>query len=402
MERPPTGAVGIPGLQAGEDDRESRSAPVPAGAFDLNGTVMVQPRPCPPMLEDASKILQQQSTSIALLDGDLTVVYLNESAESLLNTSLRRAGGQPLTGLVRGGKQLSDACRRVLREGGQIRLRNHELLLFSTTMEKHMDCVINRMDDGHGGRLILEMTEIEPSGKLVRDAEFLQRQQSNQAVIRGVAHEIRNPLGGIRGAAQLLAEEAGSEAFSEYTGIIIQEADRLTGLVNRMQASTRADLDEQVNIHRVVEHVRQLLNAEVEGNYRLLQDYDPSLPRVRGNRDLLIQALLNVMRNAVEALEGQPGERRIVVRTRIDHMALAGCRRQVVRVEVVDNGPGVDPDIESRIFDPMVTGKADGTGLGLPIAAEIITQHGGALDFASKPGETAFRLFLPVDGALQH
>ncbi|MDE0279863.1 MAG: nitrogen regulation protein NR(II) [Gammaproteobacteria bacterium] len=354
------------------------------------------------MLEDAFKILQQQSTSIALLDGDLTVVYLNESAESLLNTSLRRAGGQPLTRLVRGGKQLSDACRRILREGGQIRLRNHELLLFSTTMEKHMDCVINRMDDGHGGRLILEMTEIEPSGKLVRDAEFLRRQQSNQAVIRGVAHEIRNPLGGIRGAAQLLAEEAGSEAFSEYTGIIIQEADRLTDLVNRMQASTRADLDEQVNIHRVVEHVRQLLNAEVEGSYRLLQDYDPSLPRVRGNRDLLIQALLNVMRNAVEALEGQPGERRIVVRTRIDYMALAGCRRQVVRVEVVDNGPGVDPDIESRIFDPMVTGKADGTGLGLPIAAEIITQHGGALDFASKPGETAFRLFLPVDGALQH
>ena len=356
------------------------------------------------MLEDAFKILQQQSTSIALLDGDLAVVYLNESAESLLNTSFRRAGGQPLSGLVRGGGPLSDACTRVLREGGQIRLRNHELLLFSTDTEKHMDCVINRIDDGNGngGRLILEMTEIEPSGKLVRDAEFLQRQQSNQAVIRGVAHEIRNPLGGIRGAAQLLAEAAGSEAFSEYTGIIIQEADRLTELVNRMQASARANLDEQVNIHRVVEHVRQLLHAEVEGNYRLLQDYDPSLPRVRGNRDLLIQALLNVMRNAVEALGGQPGEKRIVVRTRIDHMVLEGCRRQVVRVEVVDNGPGVDPVIESRIFDPMVTGKTDGTGLGLPITAEIITQHGGALDFASKPGETAFRLFLPIDGALQH
>ncbi len=354
------------------------------------------------MLEDAFKILQQQSTSIVLLDGDLSVVYLNESAESLLNTSLRRAGGKPLSGLIRGGQQLSDACRRVLREGGQIRLRNHELALFSTTSDRRMDCVINRLDDESGGWLILEMTAIEPGGTLVRDAEFLQRQQSNQAVIRGMAHEIRNPLGGIRGAAQLLAGEAGSEVFSEYTGIIIQEADRLTELVNRMQASTRANLDEQVNIHRVVEHVRQLLHAEIEGNYRLLQDYDPSLPRVRGNRDLLIQALLNIMRNAVEALEGQPGERRIVVRTRIDYMVLEGCRRQVVRVEVSDNGPGVDPDIDSRIFDPMVTGKADGTGLGLPIAAEIITQHGGALDFASEPEETTFSLFLPIDGALQH
>lgn len=354
------------------------------------------------MLDDAFRILQQQSTSVVLLDGDLVVDYLNESAETLFNASLRRARGQSLTGLVRGGEQLFGACRRVSREGGQIRLRNHELRLFSTLAEKRMDCVINRIDDGAGDRLMLEMTEIEPIGKHVRDADFLQRQQSNQAVIRGMAHEIRNPLGGIRGAAQLLAEETGSGAFAEYTGIIIQEADRLTELLNRMQARTSANLDEQVNIHRVIEHVRQLLQAEVEEDCRLLQDYDPSLPRVRGSRDLLIQALLNVMRNAVEALGEHPGEKRILVRTRIDHLVLEGCRRQVVRVEVVDNGPGIDPAIESRIFDPMVTGKADGTGLGLPIAAEIIMQHGGALDFASKPGETVFRLFLPIDEAFHH
>ena len=261
-----------------------------------------------------------------------------------------------------------------------------------------MDCVINRMDDGHGGRLILEMTEIEPSGKLVRDAEFLQRQQSNQAVIRGVAHEIRNPLGGIRGAAQLLAEEAGSEAFSEYTGIIIQEADRLTELVNRMQASTRADLDEQVNIHRVVEHVRQLLNAEVEGSYRLLQDYDPSLPRVRGNRDLLIQALLNVMRNAVEALEGQPGERRIVVRTRIDYMALAGCRRQVVRVEVVDNGPGSTPTSNPEFSTPWSPARPMERGSACPLPQKSSRSTAARWTLPANRGKRHSGCFFPSTG----
>ncbi len=348
------------------------------------------------MFQDALKVLQQQSTSIAILDSELDVAYLNESAESLLNTSLRRALGLPLTALVRDDEQLSFACRRVLKGGGQLTLRNHELLLPATLTEKRIHCVVNLLDEDSGGRLLLEMTESEASGKIARDEEFLQRQQSNQAVIRGMAHEIRNPLGGIRGAAQLLAEEAGSEEFAEYTRIIIQEADRLTELVNRMQASARANLDEQVNIHRVLEHVRQLLEAEADEDILIVQDYDPSLPQVRGNRDLLIQALLNVMRNAMDAVSVNEDTRRISLRTRIDHLALEGSRRQVVRVEVADNGPGIDRELESRIFDPMVTGKPGGTGLGLPITAEIITQHGGALDFISKPGKTVFRLYLPI------
>ena len=185
--------------------------------------------------------------------------------------------------------------------------------------------------------MLLEMIEIEPNGKITADTEFIQRQQSNQAVIRGMAHEIRNPLGGIRGAAQLLSEESGSEAFAEYTRIIIQEADRLTELVNRMQASTRANLDERVNIHRVLEHIRQLLEAETNGACRFVQDYDPSLPRVHGNRDLLIQALLTVMRNAAEAVSEIAGDKVVKIRTRIDHLLLDGTRRQVVKVEVIDN-----------------------------------------------------------------
>jgi two-component system nitrogen regulation sensor histidine kinase GlnL len=324
-------------------------------------------------------------------------MYMNESAEALLNTSMRRARGQGLATLVRDDGPLFTACRRALREAGQLILRNHEILLPAMFVDRQVDIVINRLDDATGYRLLLEITAIEAAGRIIRDEEFVQRQQSNQAMIRGMAHEIRNPLGGIRGAAQLLAEEAGSEAFSEYTNIIIREADRLTSLVNRMQANGRSDLDQEVNIHRVIEHVRHLLQVEADGEFLVRQDYDPSLPRVRGNRDLLIQAVLNVMRNAVEAVVLNEGPGHICLATRIDHLVLDGCRRQVVRVDVADNGPGIDPALEGRILDPMVTGKAGGTGLGLPITAEIIAQHGGALDYSSKPGETVFRLYLPID-----
>ncbi len=331
-----------------------------------------------------------------MLDEKLVVVFLNESAESLLNTSLRRADGKLLAGLIRDGETLLGACQRVILGGGQVRLRNHEVVLFPSLSKKRMDCTINWIHCQSGGRLLLEMQQIQPIGPHVLDEELLHRQQSNQAVIRGMAHEIRNPLGGIRGAAQLLADEAGSEAFADYTAIILQETDRLAKLVDRMQARTRANLDEPVNIHRVVEHVRKLLEAEEGGSVQFLQNYDPSLPRVRGNRDLLVQALLNVMRNAVEALTEQTGEKCIVVHTRIDHLAFLDGSRQVVRVDVEDNGPGIASGMETRIFDPMVTDKTNGTGMGLAITAEIITQHGGGIDCVSKPGKTVFRVYLPT------
>ncbi len=348
------------------------------------------------MLPDAFQILQQQSTGIALLDRELVVMYLNESAETLFHTSLRRAVGQPFPSLIREGEPLLESCQRVLAGSRLVRLRNCQLLLFSSPIRKSIECRVSWVDDSADGRLLMEMNEIRPAGKPIWDGGFLERQQANQAVIRGMAHEIRNPLGGVRGAAQLLAEETGSERFAEYTQIILRETDRLTALVNRMQARTRANLDEWINIHQVTEHVRQLLQADVGDTFRLLQDYDPSLPEVRGNRDLLVQALLNVMCNAAEALQPQSGEKRIWIRTRIDCLMLPDCRKQVVRLEIEDNGPGIDPDIESGIFDPMVTNKTDGTGLGLPITAEIITQLGGFMDFASHPGKTIFRMFLPT------
>ena len=355
------------------------------------------------MSVDYPAILQHQTTSIIVLDELLRVRYCNEAAEALLTSSLKRLAGQRIRHLLSGDTELIGACESVLDRGQELRLRQHRLSLPGADSPKQVSCTISRIgsgaEPGEEFEVMLEISEIEVAGTVLRDEDFVSRQQSNQAVIRGLAHEIRNPLGGIRGAAQLLAQEAANDALDEYTSIIIREADRLTALVDRMQAKTRADLDQEINIHRLLEHVRQLILADNPTGLRIVQDYDPSLPAVRGNSDLLIQALLNVLRNAADAVaERQSGPEggEIRLRTRIDHLAAEGQRHQAVRIDVIDNGPGIAADIEHQIFDPMVTGKASGTGLGLPITAEIITQHEGALDYTSRPGETTFRLFLPV------
>jgi len=350
---------------------------------------------------DASSILQNQATSIVLLDESLCITYLNESGQALFNASLKQSLGIRIDQLLVESDQIEIACRNVLVNDGNVRLRDYPLRLASLPAAIHVNCIVSHALLDGVSQVMLELIEVEAAGKIGRDEEFVQRQQANQAVIRGLAHEIRNPLGGIRGAAQLMSEEAGSEQFDEYTKIIIREADRLTALVNRMQAETRVDLDQSVNIHRLLEHVRQLLLADGKPVFSVLADYDPSLPRVRGNSDLLIQALLNVLRNAGDAVSDLGDSGQIRLRTRIDHLAIGGRRQQVVRIDVIDNGPGVAREIEHQIFDPMVTGKTNGTGLGLPISAEIVNQHHGALDFISVEGQTTFRFYLPIVGRVE-
>ena len=348
------------------------------------------------MEPDPNLILQNQATGIVLLNPALCVTYLNESAESLLNASLKQTLGVGLENLLTESEGIKQACLSVLANTGNVRLRDYSLRPVACPEIRQVSCVVSGLRSSGETAVILELTEEDAAGKISRDEEFVQRQQANQALIRGLAHEIRNPLGGIRGAAQLLSQEAADSEFSEYTSIIIRETDRLTALVNRMQANTCANLDQTINIHRLLEHVRQLMLADGKPLYRIIQDYDPSLPRVRGNGDLLIQALLNVIRNASEAVNALKRQGVIRLRTRIDHLAIDGKRQLVVRVEITDNGPGVPSAIAHQVFDPMVTGKPSGTGLGLPISAEIVNQHHGKLDFTSREGQTTFRFYLPV------
>jgi two-component system nitrogen regulation sensor histidine kinase GlnL len=222
-------------------------------------------------------------------------------------------------------------------------------------------------------------------------------------LVRGLAHEIKNPLGGLRGAAQLLARELASEQLADYTNVIIEEADRLRNLVDRLLSAPRRITREPVNIHEVLERVRHLVEAESHGALSIQRDFDPSIPELHGDREQLIQAVLNVARNARQALarEVPRSVPQLGFRTRAQRQFTIGSQRHrlVCQVEISDNGPGVPPELLETLFLPMVSGRADGTGLGLAIAQSIINQHQGLIECRSRPGQTTFTLLLPLENS---
>jgi two-component system nitrogen regulation sensor histidine kinase GlnL len=214
--------------------------------------------------------------------------------------------------------------------------------------------------------------------------------------MRGLAHEIKNPLGGLRGAAQLLEKQLDSEELKEYTNVIISEADRLQTLLNRILGPNRMPEKVLVNIHEVLERVRSLVSVEVGDGIKLVRDYDPSIPEVMADPDQLVQALLNIIRNACQALNGE-GE--VKLRTRVERKFNIGqnSHNLVARINIEDSGPGIPKEMIDKIFFPMVTGRAEGTGLGLSISQSLIEQHGGLIECQSEPGHTVFSIFLPIE-----
>jgi two-component system nitrogen regulation sensor histidine kinase GlnL len=227
-----------------------------------------------------------------------------------------------------------------------------------------------------------------------REAALVAQQQLSRRIIRQLAHEVKNPLGGLRGAAQLLERQLPEPDLKAYTRVIIEEADRLASLVDGILRAGGAARPEEVNLHRITEHVAQLIEAEKPAGVELLRDYDPSLPAIRVDRHQMIQAFLNIARNAMQAV----GERgRLTFRTRaLSNFTLAGERhRLVLSAEVEDNGPGIPEDLKETIFYPLVTGRPTGTGLGLTIAQDLVSRNGGLIEFVSHPGKTVFQLRLP-------
>jgi two-component system nitrogen regulation sensor histidine kinase GlnL len=245
--------------------------------------------------------------------------------------------------------------------------------------------------------LVLEIQPLDRMLRISREEGILSSQQNTRALVRGLAHEIKNPLGGLRGAAQLLARELPDASLKDYTNIIIEEADRLRNLVDQMLGPNKAPDKKQLNLHEVVERVRQLLEAETHGRIRFLRDYDPSIPDLLGDKEQLIQAVLNIVRNAVEALTGMaspPSIPTIMLRTRSMRQFTIGTQRHRL---VVDNGPGVQRNLLETIFLPMVSGRSDGTGLGLSISQSIINRHHGLIECHSEPGSTTFSLYIPLE-----
>ncbi|MGE5666332.1 MAG: nitrogen regulation protein NR(II), partial [Betaproteobacteria bacterium] len=254
---------------------------------------------------------------------------------------------------------------------------------------------------GEATAVVLEVTEIEQQLKVDREERQFGLTEANRQLMRNLAHEIKNPLGGIRGAAQLLDAELPSDEEREYTRVIIAEADRLQTLVDRLLAPHRVPHEVgDVNIHEVCERVRALMLAEFPRGLSLVRDYDASVPDFRGDREQLIQALLNIVRNAAEALEPRiaAGDAQITLRTRVARQVTIArnFHRLALDLHVIDNGPGIPEEIRDRIFYPLVSGREGGSGLGLPLAQTFVHHHEGMIEVDSRPGRTDFRILIPL------
>lgn len=352
--------------------------------------------PRPPIAE---KLLDNQSNAVLLLDRELGLLTMNPSAENLLSTSLSKARKSGMGELFAENPRLAASMSASLETGHPCTLR--ELTLDVPGHRRvTVDCTITPLQDPVLGYTVLvEMMDVDRHLRIAREEQLLSLHQTTRHLIRGLAHEVKNPLGGLRGAAQLLDRELTDDGLREYTRIILHETDRLRALVDRMLGPNTLPRRQRINIHEPLEYVRQLVSVEFPGGHvRIEADYDPNIPEILADPDQLIQALLNIVRNAVQALRDTP-DARIVLRTRIQRQFTLGNVRHklVARIDIIDNGPGIPPAIQEHVFFPMVSGRPDGTGLGLSIAQTLIAQHGGLIEFTSQPGRTVFTLLLPVE-----
>jgi two-component system nitrogen regulation sensor histidine kinase GlnL len=350
----------------------------------------------PPILPpaDAFRGLDLLSSAVVVLDDDLAIRYANPGAENLLSVSLAQLRGRPLDYVFNFSGKLAAALDNARRNNWSYTGHNIEWKR-GEGPPLHLDCTVTPIDSS-AGSLVLELRPIDQQIRASREERMLEQQQTNRELIRNLAHEIKNPLGGIRGAAQLLEHELASESLREYTQVIIKEADRLQNLMQRLLSPHRAMHPAELNVHEVLERVRSLLLAEFTEGLTIVRDYDTSLPSLIADREQLIQVFLNIARNAAQAVKGK-GE--IVLRTRAMRQVTLAKRRYrlAVAVEVADNGPGIPAQIRDSIFYPLVTGREDGTGLGLTLAQSFVQQHHGSIECESEPGNTVFRVLLPVE-----
>ena len=343
--------------------------------------------------------LEHLSTAIILLDKGGLILYANPSAENLFEVSLNHINGHNLAQVFGADSPLVSAVEQILP--GNTSFTEHELTLSSASHALlSVSCTFTPVEVSLV-RLILEFHQIDKQLKIAREERMLLQQQANQELVRNLAHEIKNPLGGLRGAAQLLELELPKPELKEYTQVIIKEADRLRSLMDRLLSPHRPPQFCMVNIHEVLERVRSLLLAEHPQGITIRRDYDTSLPDIYADQEQLIQVALNISRNAAQAMQGM-GE--ITLRTRIARQVTLAKKRYrlALMVQIIDNGPGVPENIRDKIFYPLVSGRDGGSGLGLTLAQTFVAQHHGSIECDSKPGRTCFTILLPVTEAEPH
>lgn len=338
------------------------------------------------------------STAIIVLDKSLLILQINAATENLFGQSRERILQKPYTALF-GTYPVKEHLQFVLENEEPQGLRSCHLK--GAQEEITVDCIASPLTkSGKIIGVVLELYRVDHHLRIVREEQLLNQQEATQQLVRGMAHEIKNPLGGLRGAAQLLESELENNKLKEYTNIIISEADRLQNLVDRMLGSPQPTKNESINIHEVLERVRKLVKADIPENVNLRFDYDPSIPNLLADRDHLIQIVFNIVGNALKAV-GDKGN--ILFRTRIlrNYTINHQQHRLALRLEIIDDGRGVPKEICNKIFFPMISGSAKGTGLGLSIAQSLANRHNGVIEFESKPGETRFILLLPLNTSQQ-
>ncbi|MDR1163480.1 MAG: PAS domain-containing protein [Candidatus Accumulibacter sp.] len=346
------------------------------------------------------------SSSVIFLDRDFVVRHLNPAAESLLTIGKKACVGLPLGEILDCAGAFRDALDNAAKHGWNYTGQGLEIVRNdggsvengvggATTL--YLNYAVNPVEGANSG-LVVELWPIEHQIRATREEHLLEQQHASRELIRNLAHEIKNPLGGIRGAAQLLERELNNPGLREYTQVIVKEADRLQDLMKRLLSPHRPMQPGPLNIHEVLERVRSLLTAEFPKTLTILRDYDTSLPDLVADREQMIQAVLNIARNAAQAIGEDARDGRITFRTRVARQVTLAKRRHrlAVSLQVIDNGPGVPKNIRERMFFPLVSGREGGSGLGLTLAQSFIDQHQGVIECESRPGHTCFTVLLPL------
>ncbi|MFV9614810.1 MAG: nitrogen regulation protein NR(II) [Gammaproteobacteria bacterium] len=360
-------------------------------------------------------IIDNLHSAVIVIGDNLQIMCINPAAELLFHISNNRAVKKNIRQLIINEHEFFDRLERSLISGhpytvydNQLRL-HHQLIIdidYSVSPIQYQD---------KGKFLLLEFIRLKTQHKLSHEESILSQYEASKSLLRGLAHEIKNPLGGIRGAAQLLERELengpNSDENKQFTQIIIKEADRLKNLIDRMVGPKDIPSKSGVNIHKILEHVRQLVLAEND-QLIIMADYDPSIPELHADESMLIQVILNITRNAVTAstsnstthLAANNNKTKVIFKTRTQRNCTIGLHSYplVARIDIEDNGRGVKKELQEKIFMPMITGHAEGTGLGLSIAQSLVQQHNGLIEFTSKPGKTIFTILLPLNLHNEH
>jgi two-component system nitrogen regulation sensor histidine kinase GlnL len=365
------------------------------------GGSTVDPQEVQKLLPAGLDVFDYLATMVAVVEPDGQCLFANAAFEEVLGLSRRSVLRESIFDWFEAPMLLQDIVGAVARNEYatsriEAQLKRHPHVFVDALP---VQVIVTRLE--HADLVLIELVEVEQQTRQEREERALDQAQANKELIRNLAHEIKNPLGGIRGSAQLLQMELESKSLTEYTQVIIHEADRLQALVDRLLAPhRRPHLVGDVNVHEVCERVRSLILAEFPKGLKVWRDYDTSLPEFRGDREQLIQAVLNIAHNAAQALAEriQSGDAMLTLRTRVARRLT--INRQLHRLALVlhieDNGPGIPESIRDRIFYPLVSGRDGGSGLGLTLAQTFVQQHQGTIECESEPGRTVFKLLIPL------